>query len=471
MKAHRSHFVLFILLSLSSSCIKYRARPIDAPRLEERYRTRSLTEPRLQEFVQSNTREKVPEWPPRALDLQALTLIALYFNPELDVARSQVAIAKAGVITAGARVNPSFDTETGYNSSPESHLLLSFLPKFTIETAGKRGRRIFQAQSRLEAARLSLGEQAWRVYGGLRRAFYDHLFAARARALVRLEEEARAEIVDIFDKRLAVGEAARPEYDVFRVDLINTRATLRKTEGEVARSFVAVATAAGLPHATIDGLAIETPKLELPPGEGALPIRAVERAGLLHRIDVRRLLAEYAAAEAAVQLEVARQYPDIQLGPGYVFEEAFNRYVLPVSLSSVPIFQRNNGPIAETEAERQRIATQFVALQATAIGEFDQALAQYRAALSELEHAASSLNVQRLQEDAARRALEVGEGDRLAVATSRLQTITAQRARLDALVRARTALGALEDAVQRPLEDGLLLPEPSERGPRNENDE
>ncbi|MBI1896164.1 MAG: TolC family protein [Acidobacteria bacterium] len=454
------------ILTFSGGCIKYQARPIDPARLESRYRTRTLEDPGLQQFVHAYAAGKIPAWPPRVLDLQALTLAAAYLSPELDVARSQVAIASAALVTAGARVNPGMDTEAGYSTSPESRLLLSLLPRFTVETSGKRGRRILQARSRLEAERLALAEQAWRTHGKLRRAFYDHLFAKRTRDLLRMEEKTRAEIVDIFDKRLAVGEAGRPEYDVFRVDLIGTRAALRKAEGEAASTLVFLANACGVPAAALQGFVIDAPGLESLPPVKALPLAAIERAGLLHRSDIRRTLAEYAAAEAAVQLEVARQYPDIHLGPGYVFEEGFNRYVFPVSLSPLPVFHRNRGPIAVAEAQRQQIARQFVALQARAIGEFDHALAQYRAALGEYEEARTLVAVQQDREAAARRALAIGEGDRLSVATARLQTITSGSVRLDALVRARTALAALEDAVQQPLETGVLLPETSEVSPR-----
>ena len=48
--------------------------------------------------------------------------------------------------------------------------------------------------------------------------------------------------------------------------------------------------------------------------------------------------------------------------------------------------------------------------------------------------------------------------DRLALASVQLQRLVVARARLDALRRAQTALGALEDAVQRPLAPATALP-------------
>jgi hypothetical protein len=43
---------------------------------------------------------------------------------------------------------------------------------------------------------------------------------------------------------------------------------------------------------------------------------------------------------------------------------------------------------------------------------------------------------------------------------TRLESLTAERAQLDALARVQAALGALEDAVQQPLEPGATFPDP-----------
>jgi len=271
----------------------------------------------------------------------------------------------------------------------------------------------------------------------------------------------RSEIVRIFDRRLEAGEAARPELDVFRIDLVTTQAALLASEGETGRAHAALASSIGVPLAAIEGTPVTWPQLDSPPPEDRLPLQAVERAGLLHRIDVRRLVAEYAAADAALRLEVARQYPDIQIGPGYTFEEGFSRYVFAGGLAPVPLFHRNRGMIGVAEAERSRVEAQVEAVQAQAIGEIERALAQYRSGTAEWSEAARRLIAIRTErEEAAVKALAAGEGDRLAVAMTRLESVTAERARLDALARLQAALGALEDAAQQPLEPGATFPNP-----------
>lgn len=418
--------------------------------------------------MQANAGEGMSSWPPQVLDLRTVTLIGYFYSPDLEIARSQITISEAGIRAAGARINPSLGFDGGYNTNPESALLYSVLPSFTIETAGKRGLRILQAQRQAEAARVALAEAAWSLRSRIRSAFYDNLLSARRQDLLETEQSIRSEIVDIFDKRLAVGEAARPELDVYRVDLITTQAALRAAVGDVAQTRAALASAIGLPLAVVEGLTIESSTLDSPLPEERLPIQGVQRAGLLHRADIRRTLVDYSAAEAALRLEIARQYPDLQLSPGYIFEEGFARYLLSGSLQSLPVFHRNQGLIAVAEAQRRQTGERFEALQAQAIGQMERAVVLYRAALTEWREANDRLiTVQRDREEAARRALAAGEGDRLSLATVRLQSVTAARARLGALTRVQTALRAVEDAMQQPLEAAVLnVPEPPIMSPR-----
>jgi len=461
--------VLGVVLAspMMMACATYQARPIHAPELETAYRARTLDNAQLRSFVEVGVGTALSAWPPRALDLKTLTFIGYYYSADLDVARAQLAVADAGIRAAGARVNPDLAVNAGYNRNPESQLEYGLVPSFTFETAGKRGYRILRAERQADAARIGLSEAGWTLRSHIRAAFVNHVLATQRLGVLRTEQSVRGEIVQIFDRRLAVGEAARPELDVYRVDLITTDAAVRAAAGDVAQTRATLANAVGVPLTALQDVPVESSSLEDPPVEDGLPIRTLQRAGVLHRADLQRSLADYAAADAALRLELARQYPDVVLSPGYTFEEGFARYVLGAALQPVALFHRNQGPIAVAEAQRLEAAARFEALQAQAIGDMERALVQYHAALEEWSDANDRLiGVQRDREDAARRALAAGEGDRLSLATVRLQTVTAARARLDALTRVQTALGALEDAMQQPLEAALSVPDPTRVSPR-----
>jgi len=178
----------------------------------------------------------------------------------------------------------------------------------------------------------------------------------------------------------------------------------------------------------------------------------VSRAALLNRIDLRRKLADYAAAEAAVKLEVARQYPDVTLLPGY-FWDADEAIWSIAFLGLLPPSARTKALIRESEARREVEEKAFLALQSSIIAEADAAASRYRLAW-EAQGAAR----QQIDEAIARRArterqFERGYADRVDLAQARLEAVVTERAAVVAMLEAQQGLSALEDALQRPLDN------------------
>lgn len=448
--------LLLVALSLLTGCVKYRPKPLEPPRLEQEYRARSLSAPGLRSFIEANASAKPSQWPRASLDLETLTLVAFYYNPDLDTARARIAAAEAGILTARGRPNPSLSVGGGWANSPESAFIFHFDPGFLIETAGKRGHRILQAQRQAEVARLEFAEAGWRIRSRLRSALLGHSMALRESELLAAEEQVRAEAVRLLEQRLAAGELSRPDVDVAAAEWSTAKVALQSAQGHVAETLVALAAAAGMPARSLEGIGFDWPEFDKPPGPETLPLATIQTAGLLHRLDVRRALLQYAVAETALQLEVAKQYPDIQWNPGYSFDEGHHKFAIGPSLT-LPVFNRNQGPIAQAQARREEAAARFTALQAQVISEMEKALAQYHAALAELAEAGTRLvTLQQRREKAARRALEIGEADRLTLTGIRVQGALAARARLEALRKAQAGLGALEDALQHPLTQAAM---------------
>lgn len=453
---------LILVVALLAGCVAYRPKPIDAPEVEAGFRARTLSDPGLRAYVEANRPAEAGPFPPPTWDLATLTLVAFYYQPALDLARARVGLAEAGIVTAGARPNPSVDLSPTYATNPGAGVspwTLGFTFDIPIETAGKRGYRIAQAERLTDQARLELGEAAWTVRSRLRAALVDYLLTGRELDLLRAEEQARQDSVAVMERRLAVGGVSRPDVDVARIALASTRLAVHAAEGRVAETRVALADALGLPVMALADAGLDWPDLDTPPDEATVSPQAVQRAGLLNRLDVRGTLASYAATEAALRLEVAKQYPDVHVGPGYTWDQGVNKYTIGLSIT-LPILNRNEGPIAEAEAHRRAAAGRFLALEAQVIAGTEKARARYRAALAELTAADAALALVRQQEAAVRRALEAGQEDRLTLSGVRVQVAVAARDRLNALRRTQAGLGALEDAVQRPLGGAAALPSP-----------
>jgi cobalt-zinc-cadmium efflux system outer membrane protein len=441
-----------VVASILSGCatLRYRPVPIVPTQTASTLEVRSLGDSGLHAFLEKNVGHAVTPWPPKTWDLATLSLAALYFNPSLETARARVAESQAAIVTAGARPNPSLSITPGIPSPYLFNLDFSV----PIETARKRGHRIQIARSLDEAARFDLADSGWKVRSGVRLALLNYFLTSRSLDLLRSQEQIRGEQVNILEQRFSLGEIARPEVDLARIELSKAHLAINTIEGQLAEAKAALAASIGIPAAGLQGLDFSWTDLDYPPSAESLSPREIQRDAVLNRLDVHRSLAQYAAAEADLQLEISKQYPDLQIGPVYTYEERNNFFVIGLS-TTLPLFNRNQGPIAEAEARRKEAAASFLERQAQVIAGGERALALYTAALKELGEVDQSLG--KLQDSQLRmmqQAVRLGEEDRLSLNGVQIQSSVLARARLDALERAQSALGELEDALQRPLDPG-----------------
>ncbi len=456
----------FAVFSLLASCATFHPRPVSPAKTALAFESRTLDNPDLRRFIESSLRHQILPWPPVSWDFAALTLAAFYYSPDLDVVRARWATARAGVITAGERPNPSLTFAPEYAThSPAgvSPWILASILDIPIETAGKRGYRIARAKRLSEAARLNIAAVAWQVRSRLRARLLDLYAAEQAETLLKEQVAVQEELVQSLGKRLVHGLISRPDLTQARISFDQTSVSLREAQKEAAQNRVRVAEALGLPAKALHQIDVTFDFLKQFPKE--LPSLDVRRQALLSRPDILSVLSEYEAAQSALQLEIAKQYPNIVIGPGYKYDQGQNKWSIGISVS-LPILNQNQGPIAEAEARRKESGANFIRLQATVIGEIDRALADYSGALQNLATAESLFATQKEQEQFTQTRFKSGDVDRLALLSAQLELQSIALSRLRAFYGAQQALGLLEDAVERPLapsEQSLAIPERSQR--------
>ena len=360
-------------------------------------------------------------------------------------------------MTAGERPNPVLTVAPGIPSP----YLLDLALSFPVQRAGRRRIKIAEARETSTAAEYALAATAWKVRSGVRDAALNYFLVQRQMWLAQTLETLFSKKASRLEARLAAGDAARPQVESARLELVNARLALSAAQGRIRVDRASLAAAVGVPVTAIEPIHYSWKSLDNPPTPASFSAAAIQREAVLNRLDVRQALAQYQAAQSALQLEIARQYPNFSIGPGYQFEEGHNYFALPFSMM-LPIFNRNQGPIAEAEARRKEAAARFLAVQSNAIAQCEAALARYRAAYSELAEARKALGqMQNVQEPDARAAVQVGEQDSLYYNGVLVQGTAVTAAYNSAVGSAQAALGALEDAVERPLEPGEVdLPHP-----------
>ncbi len=438
------------IMLLLAGCASYTSKPIDPGTQQTDIESRRLDAPGVRQFFERTLGHGLATWPPKSWNLDTLTLAAFYYHPDLDRAQARRLAAETAIITAGGRPNPtagmSFqrNMDAAAGQSPWSYGLNFAIP---LETASKRDYRIETAQHLAQAANLREAETVWQVRSRVRA---DLLAAYPTEALVRHQRDLQIEITRMLERRFTAGYASQPELTQARLALNQAVLALRQNQKQRAENLARLAAAVGVSAAAIDGAVISFDAFEQLPPVAALPPAEARRKALLSRPDVLAALAEYEASQSALQLEISKQYPDISLGPGYLWDAGQVKWSLGLSLV-LPLLNRNEGPIAEAEAHRSEAAAAFLSVQAKAIAEVDQALAGYGHAIQMLETADALLQDQQKNERAVAAAFKTGEVDRLTWLSAQYQTVTAELARINALSQAQQSLGHLEDALRRPI--------------------
>ncbi len=447
-----SDFAVALLAGLGlltlAGCAHYQPQPLVPETTAADFEARSLADPGLKQFVEANVHRELPGWPLAAWDFEALALTAFYFHPDLDVARARWDVAQAGQVTAGERPNPTASFQPGRRAGVGPPWLLGLTFNIPIETAGKRGYRLAQARQLTDAARLNLATAAWLVRSRVRRSLLDLQAAREMERTLAQQQTIQTSLVKVLEDQLAAGGASQLEVSRARVAVETTRLAMVDAQQQAAEARAQLAVALGVPARALDGVNLVTDTAAPPP----LSAPEVRRQAVLNRADILGALADYAAAQSALQLEIARQYPDLQLGPGYQLDQNISQWRLGFT-AALPVFHQNQGAIAQATARRAEAATRFTALQARVVGEIDRALASYQVVQAKTGAADALLARLRQQEELTKAMIAAGEAAKPALLTVQLEYLTAHLARLDAQVRGRLALAALEDAVQGPLID------------------
>jgi len=435
-----------------SGCATYQAQPIAPAALMQAFEARTLDSPDLQRYVTAQLHSDASRRVPNTWDLTTLTLAAFYFSPELDVARAKASASQAAIQTAGQHPNPSLQFPLAYTTnakageSPYTYGLGLDIP---IETAGKRGYRVAQAQQLSNAARFTIGNAAWQVRSRLRSHLLTLYAATRRAEILEQQITIQRQIVAMLDKRLSLGAASAPEANQARIALTQNRIDLAHVQQQRQDERAQIAATIGVSVGALAKIQINFDAFERVYPD--IPADAARRQAILNRADVLAALSEYEASQAALQWEIARQYPDIHIGPGYTFDAGAHKFVLPVSGIGLPLFNQNQGPIAEAGARRKEMAARVNAVQAQAIDDTERAVQNYRAALGNLQLAESLLSTQQRQLQAMQKTFKAGEADRLTLALAQHAFYINALARQDALVQVQASIGQLENAMQRPL--------------------
>jgi outer membrane protein TolC len=426
------------------ACVRYVPRPLDPVPHVAAYRARRLDDAALLAWVgRFGPRPEPTRWSARQLALAALAGRA-----DLVRLRAEWRAAGEGERAAGVRPPPGAqaDLERAVSGSDgASPWVVALGAMLTVELGGKRGARLAQARARTAMAEADLRAAAWSTVMGVRDAATTvaglEQDATQARAavagLMRVDSLERAR----YDEgSLPASELARTRADVQDAVVQASAAESAALEARAALAGSMALPARALDSVQVDGRGGECARVDAPTPDGLAALALGQRA------EIGRALADYAAAEADLRLEVARQYPDLELGPGFIWDQGVHRWTLGLAVPNLLGF-RKRASIDQAARLREAAAARVMEVQDDILAELDQAVARCRGARREREAARSQLDAAERAAALARAAYDRGETSRLEPALAELALVRAARAHGAAEARLARADAALDRAL------------------------
>lgn len=436
---------------------EYIAKPIDKSVVTQKIASRQANNEQFKQYLLNNG-YRSEQLPIQQWQLDDLIHCALFFNPSLDIARTQWRSAEAARLTAAEMRLPTISGQYSKSNnaseeiSPHAYGLSIDLP---IETANKRNIRIESAQHLLEAAKLRIAQAAWQLRNDVSITFNEYQANRQLIDLLTKEQALRQEIVSIYQKRIDVGESSSIELSKAKLQLQTLSTTLQTTQRNQLVLLSRMANQLGLPLNQVE-------QMQIADRQHADALSSIstdlQTAALLNRLDLRIALERYAVAEAKLKLEIAKQYPDIIISPGYAYE--FGDKIWSLGLSSLmTILTKNKLAIAEATQLREVEATQFEALQASVISEVNIANAKLAQANQQLDNQTKLHEQQKANTARMERRLRAGEIDRLELTYAKLEEVLAEQNVSTARFQLASSITELENAMQAPLTDSKITRE------------
>jgi cobalt-zinc-cadmium efflux system outer membrane protein len=445
----RRRAALLFLAATFAGCVHYHAAPLNSQRSADEFAARRLDDEQLRARLAPLMPEAAAAWPPRAWNRAQLLAVALTQNPQLAVARAQVAAVQSHEISAAQAPNPDLTLQSEYARHDGHPWLYGVAMDWPLRSPERRRLEIDMARLDTGNARLQLMDRAWAVRSALAAALSDWESGRRRLTLLGLLAAAQDRLLELEQQRVAAGEDAPAELvsaEQARIQIEQSQAELRQ---RIDAAQSAAANALGLPPQALDGVVLAWADWGAPPPVNEDVRREVREQALLSRADLGVAIGEYAAAEAKLKLSIARQYPEFVLSPGYYWDHGIAKFPFDVGFT-LPL-NGNRGEIAEARAARELAGQRLLALQADIYGEIAAAERAEQIARASADTAERRLEAARRQQGAADLGLKLGAADAEESLSAAILAMRAELEMLEARARLQESRNNLEDVLHAPL--------------------
>ncbi len=288
-------------------------------------------------------------------------VFAVLANPDLRVERDRRGIAGAQVLQAGILPNPELAVDvTKPISGDTKGTVTGYDAGLNWEVSSLLGRDAARdaAQKRAESVNLEIAWKEWQVAEAAKLQVCRVILARKQEALAREIEANAQEQLQTAEKAASLKDqtaydrsAAAAEWQRTRLDRMAAEADVQEKQLELNRLL-------GIPPDRTVPLQSEIAF----PAIDDLPTTADALAGLeSRRLDLAALRLGYESQEASLWAAIQGQFPRISIGPT-AGKDIENVTTVGFGVTiDFPLFDRNQGTIAEARATRKQLYDEYVA--------------------------------------------------------------------------------------------------------------
>ncbi len=449
--------ILLLPVFSLSACAEYRVyspEPVDTIESLQNYQSQDIDAITLRDWlVEKGMLSKV--WPRTSWDIESLVLVGEFYSTALMVEKEKVKVAEAAELTASQKRNPEIELISEYHSDREggvSPWTLGGMFSWVYEKPEKVQTRVDYAKAVTEVAKLATSEIKWQIRDGVVDPYQDALVAMKKQSMLLAETVVLQSGLDVLARSLELGQSSEFELSSIRLELQESRLASNELTVMQIEARTELALAAGLPADAMQDVNLEAGYFsQLPSLEASeLALGALQTRALTERPDIRRALAEYLVSEADLHREIAKQYPDLTLSPGFIFDQSDNIWAL-ASNFILPLNNVHAGAIGEAEARRSLQAQEILALQTTVLQQVHQARIIYQTRVQSLNDANQLIAELEAKQATLQRQYDLGYTDRLTLIRHELELLKTQHSRYLLEVSAWQAFARLEDAMMSKL--------------------
>ncbi len=386
-----------------------------------------------------------------SIDFDQAQKIALFNNPSIRAAYSTIDQARGRLLQAGLWPNPEMDlayrSDVFFGGDGQDRVTAALMQR--LPWSGRLGRAQNVSRVEVAIALTEVRDAERKLMFDVQKAFIDVRVAAEKRNTLQSLIKSVDSLISLNEARRQVGQASAVAVNLGKVEKEGLR-----------QQLVALEADEGAALATLKGLLGKEATAQITTSGSLVSIIARLKQGTsgktLYRPDLIRTSLEADAATAEIALARAQTWEDITVGVEYELERTLDaeeglmnenylgfRVVVPM-----PLWNRNQGTIAEKVASRERANRALVAAKLTIEAEI--AAARVRAAKSAAVAALiqkDSLPLLDETRGVLEQAIQTGQADTTEAITLTNQEIEQRLFYVDALATQAQSLGEVEAAL------------------------